>query len=164
MEMMGASDDQVLVRKSQTHELWEKEFETVEKEMEDGTKQEILIGRETNEPLTDEDGNQLTRDHMFDCDNYLAMRATAFNVEDTLRVEFDWSGEREVWDISVSLWSDPPSHKFQKSSTVAEIPEDWTIKMMGPPEDVNCRSTRLVIEVPEPDADDEEAELTVTQI
>jgi hypothetical protein len=149
VQMFPASDDQVLVRKVRSEEVYEKEFSVEE----DDEGNEVLKGEETDEVLTDDDGEVVTKEKMFDVDSYFDMRAMEFNISDTLKVEFDFQQDEETWDMSIQPYVEVYEIGGNKRVEAAEMPEDWDFSIVEVPDEVRLgdpyNGLCLLLDVPE---------------
>lgn len=151
VEFFGASDDQVLVRKTMQKTAHEKEFEVKEVQG-----QEVIVGEETDEVLTDDDGEPVTKEQMFDVDSYMALRPVELNVSDNLFVRFEFETEMDSWNISIRPHAE--NSEFREHAKVSEVPGDWSISLVPVPEDVKrgdpFGGLCLLLEIPEEDEEE----------
>ena len=152
VQVFGANDDQVLVRKSREEEVYKKNFEVEE----DDHGNKVMVGEETDEVRTDEDGNAVTKEKMFDVNSYMAMRPVELNFSDKIVVNLEFDPDVDSWQISVRPFAEV--FEFQEYAEIASLPEGWDMSLKPVPDDVSQGDPfggfALMLTVPDEDEED----------
>lgn len=158
LELLGTSDDTVLIREIRQRASRVPEVEKVEKDDE-----EVFKIEETDEVITDEDGEVITKEKVVDTNFFMALRGAELNVEDTLKVEFEYDSHEEVWTASVKPYVKVYEVAGEKEKVdVAELPEDWSVDLKNYPEEVGGTAYGLCVEITMPE-DDYTQEIDIEQ-
>lgn len=148
VQIFGASDDQVLVRKVRTEAAKEPDVR-----VEDVGGEEVLVGEESDEVITDEDGEVVTKEEMFDVKSYLAMRPVEFNIADTLSIKIEFDNDRKRWNITATPWTKVYEVAGDTSIERSSLPDDWQLQYQKVPDDVRLTDPYgglcLAIDLPE---------------